>query len=141
MTLRVAEKIHLCSSAVRFGANGSCLDNVSAGGLCCGINENGEMAPYAFDHFAKRYDRHPFTGQPFAGLVFEGYPAALRLAMELHDRLPYFDLISWDMSLNCDGKPILIELNIKGQDTCFLQFFHGPLFGEYTEAVLNKVLR
>ena len=37
------------SSVVRMGVNGSKLDNYSAGGLTCGIQENGKLRKYGYN--------------------------------------------------------------------------------------------
>ena len=55
----------------------------------------------------------------------------------LHHQAPFFKLISWDIGIDKDDEPVLIEYNCHGQSIDF-QAVNGPLFGEYTEEVLQS---
>lgn len=48
-------------------------------------------------------------------------------------------MISWDLAINESGDPVLIEANFSYGQLDFHQMCNGPLFGETTEEVLNKV--
>ena len=49
-------------------------------------------------------------------------------------------LISWDLSVDEKGKPVLIEGNLTYGALDFHQMCNGPLFGRKTEDVLKSVL-
>ena len=44
--------------------------------------------------------------------------------------MPYFNLIGWDISVDKNGNPAMIEWNRAAE---LSQVAHGPAFGEYTE--------
>lgn len=48
------------------------------------------------------------------------------------------DLIGWDIAIGQDGEPILIELN-QYPDCELIQMFNGPMFGEYTDSLMEQI--
>ena len=54
-------------------------------------------------------------------------------------KLFYFDMVSWDVAINKNNKPKIIEINLSGQEINFHQFSNGPLFGDYTEQIISKL--
>lgn len=48
------------------------------------------------------------------------------------------DLVGWDIAVAEDGTPVLIELN-QYPDCEFIQLFNGPMFGKYTDALLEAI--
>ena len=52
------------------------------------------------------------------------------------EQLPYFNLIGWDVTVDADSNPVVLEYNVFRPACANAQFF-GPFFGEYTEEVLS----
>ena len=50
--------------------------------------------------------------------------------------VPYFSWIGWDVTVDEDGKPVVIEYNILNPGTVLYQF-GGPLFDNRTELALG----
>ena len=68
------------------------------------------------------------------------YHKAKSFVCSLHDRLPYFDWIGWDVAINPDGELVFIEFNV----VPFLegpQMAHGPMFGKYLDEVMERIKR
>lgn len=63
----------------------------------------------------------------------------LELVKSLHPQIPHFRLVSWDVAINEDGKPILIEVNLKYGELDFHQLNNGSLFGEDAAGILDEV--
>jgi len=139
MTLRIDEKIFPVCSVLRMGSNGSKIDNISGGGVTCTINSDGLLGDFAYDLHFEKVSAHPMSGKKFKGEKISMFPEVLKLTEHLHKQLPYFDLISWDMSIGKDGDPYLIELNLSLQECNGLQAMDGPLFKEHTDAVIKKL--
>jgi len=59
----------------------------------------------------------------------------------MHHRLMHFDLVSWDIAINKNNEPVLIEYNLSYQGTINSQIANGPLFGDLTDDVLAEVVR
>ncbi|WP_161485689.1 hypothetical protein [Gracilibacillus timonensis] len=50
-------------------------------------------------------------------------------------------MVSWDYAIDKNGDPVLIEANIPTGQIDFHQINIGPIFGEYTEKVLDHVYK
>jgi hypothetical protein len=140
MTLRLNEQLRTIAATLRIG-NGSHVDNGHAGGLLCGVNiATGRLTPFACDVLFRRYDRHPLTQEPFADRDVIAFGRVMELALAVHARLPYFDVLSCDIAVLENGTPCLVEVNTFGQGVEPHQFLKGaPLFDADTENVLAMV--
>ena len=140
VTLRLRGAIDPIAATFRMG-NGSHVDNGHAGGLLCGVDlDDARLTPFACDVFFRRFDRHPITGALFADTSIPSFDAIKDLAMLVHARLQYFDVVSCDIAVLDDGRPCLIEANTFGQGVEPHQFLKGaPLFGDKTHDVLALV--
>lgn len=49
MTLIMDRKVHHISTVLRMGTGGNKVDNASAGGITCGVKENGQLKDIAFN--------------------------------------------------------------------------------------------
>lgn len=142
ITLRLDGKVRPIAATLRMG-NGSHVDNGHAGGLLCGVNvEDGRITAFACDVFFRRFEHHPISREAFAGHVIVSFGAIRDLALAVHARLSYFDVLSCDIAITEDGSPCLVEVNTFGQGVEPHQFLKGsPLFGEETSNVLSLVAR
>jgi hypothetical protein len=141
-TLRITtlnlDEPRVLSSVLRCGIGGSHVDNLSAGGIACGVQPDGSFNDVA-THSGVPVPVHPDTGFVFAGAKVPGIADAHRLVCDLHRRLYYFDLASWDVAIDPQSKAVLIEVNLRGQSINIHQMNNGPLFGDLTEEVLHLV--
>ena len=131
---------HLLSACLRMGGKGSHTDNFSTGGIACGITEDGTLKGVAFDQSYNKHFVHP-NGISFAGRKIPNYETALKLVLNLAKRFGHFRIISWDIAIAPDYKPIIIEFNLTPQSIDLHQINNGPLFGVYTEKVLHEVFK
>ena len=138
ITLRVDGEVHLLSCVLRMGNNGACTDNQASGGVSCGVNKDGDLNSYAIDKNLVKYDQHPYSGHSFPGTI-PSMCSAISMAEEAHRSLRYFDIVSWDIGINRNREPVLIEVNLKDQEINFHQASNGPLFGIHTDRVLQAV--
>lgn len=139
MTLRLNKKIYPISSVLRMGINKNIVDNITSGGIFCGINKYGKLKDVAYDKNFNKYEIHPTTKIKFNGYQVPSYNNALELCKRLHNELHYFDLVSWDIAISTQSEPNLIELNLYGQGMNIHQLTNGPLFGDLTEEVLKTL--
>lgn len=124
-------------AAVRFGGQGSHVDNLCAGGGLCKIEEDGTISDriYQYCNWTPRYLSEE---RGLKNLVFPSFDKVRETCLSLHRRLPYMDLIGWDIAVDENGDVILIELN-QYPDCELLQMFNGPMFGEYTDDLLEAI--
>ena len=127
----------LLGAAVRFGGKGAYRDNACTGGGFCKINDDGSVEDAI--HNYRRFGWGSLkTEKGLEGLRIPNYDKVLETALRLHKSIPYMDLIGWDIAVDEDGEPVLIELN-QYPDCEFLQIFNGPMFGEYTDELLERI--
>ncbi len=143
-TLRICsilldDGVHVLSSCLRMGVDKARIDNVTAGGISVGINDDGTMDEFAYNYFTgERICVHP-QGFVFKGKVVPSYDKAIELVKKAHQIIGHFRLVSWDIAIDEVGDPVLIEANMRKGGINLLQFSNGPLFGDLTERVLNEV--
>lgn len=139
MSLLMKDGVHILSSCLRMGVDGSRVDNVTAGGISCGIKENGYIDKYAYTYFSgERMTSHP-QGFVFDGFKVPGYEKAIELVHKAHPMIPHFRLVSWDIAIDENEEPVLIEANMRKGGINLHQFNNGPLFGELTDNILDEV--
>lgn len=138
LTLRLGGRVVLASCVFRTGNSNSRVDNQSAGGIACQVDERGLLKPYGMDKYLNRYERHPATGKGF-GCEIPSVREAVSMVLAAHERLPHFDLVSWDVAIDHSGDPILVELNVVDQEINFHQAGGVSLFGEHTEDLVREL--
>lgn len=124
--------------AFRMGVGKSKVDNASFGGIYCKINEDGTLSSYAYDALGKRFDKHP-DGGSFNDIKFDFMDKVKKTVKESAQRFPHFRLIGWDIAIDKDNEPVIIEANLTMSGMDVIETICGPLFGEYTDKVLDEV--
>jgi Sugar-transfer associated ATP-grasp len=137
-TLRLDNEIKVISAVFRSGNEGRCVDNR---GIPCGVNADGRLNDCANTKYFTKYDTHPVTGKAFKGFMIPGWHSACEFVKRLHEQLLYFDSVSWDITMNPDSQPCLMEINLTFQEINFHQVNNGPLYGDLTDEVLARVFR
>lgn len=144
-TLRICsilleDGVHILSSCLRMGTGDSRVDNVTAGGISSGIDENGILDKYAYTYFTgERSEQHPSSGTVYDGYKIPSYEKAVELVRKAHPLIGHFRLVSWDIAIDSDGDAMLIEANMRKGGINLHQFDNGPLFGDLTKKVLDEV--
>lgn len=141
ITLFFNSEVHVLSSVLRMGVGGAKVDNASSGGIVCGIEPSGRLKPEAFDVKANRYDRHP-SGVRFESVSVPSFNSCLELCKKMALRLVQFTkLVSWDIAIDEQGAPVLLEANLSRGQVDFHQMCNGPIFGVLSQNVLEYVFR
>lgn len=141
VSILMKDGVYILSSNLRMGTGSSRVDNVSGGGISCGINPDGSLKDYATDCYTgAKFYRHP-QGTVFKGLKIPSYSKVLDLVKSAHPIIPHFRLVSWDIAVDVNGDPLLIEANMRKGMINLNQFNNGPLFGDLTDRVLEEVFK
>lgn len=138
MSLRQGNEVHIVSAVLRMGVNSAKVDNANAGGIFCGIDEQGMLRAVAYDVWGNQYPCHP-DGQSFAETSIPAYEKVVHAVQRLHARFTHFRLISWDFTVTPEEIPVCIEYNLKYQSINILQLANGPLFGALTNEILSEL--
>ena len=131
--------VKIYSVIVRMGIGNAVVDNASSGGITCGVEADGRLKPVAFNAGGKRYDEHPTTGLKFNEVVIPNYDKMEALIKEWHKKFPHFRLLSWDIAVDKNDEPMLVEVNLRYGELDFHQLNNGPVFGDDTKKILDEV--
>ena len=138
MTLKLDEPA-VVSSVIRVGRAGSPVDNMTfRRRRCLRDQPGGRLNAWATDSRDNRVSSIRTT--VIASMVRKCRGSRRRGTSCGAPPAPfYFDLASWDVTIDPQCRPTLVEVNLRGQEISFHQVNNGPLFGERTEEVLHHV--
>ena len=134
MTMRVDGEAACIMSYLRVGGSGMPVDNFQSGGLACSI-EHGKLRGWGVDRDCRFHRTHPANGIPIGGEL-PAYGDAIALCQTLHRSLPWFDLVAWDIAIDRQHRPRIIEFNVQSLGIRAFQMAGGPLFGPEGSAAL-----
>lgn len=144
-TLRVAvyksvvnEQPHVVSAVIRIGKQGEFVDNAHAGGRFVGIDINsGILMKEAMDQFGNR--TNVWNGIDLSNKEFHipSWNQVKELARSIASRMYHMRLIAFDLSVDCNGKPRLIEANVGGFSFWLFMYTNQNPLGEYTDEIIN----
>lgn len=139
MTLILDDEVKVLPwCAFRMGIGNSKVDNASFGGIYCKVNEDGSLSNFAYDALGKKFEKHPDGGE-FSSVKFEFIDKIRNLVKAAAQRFPHFRLIGWDIAIDENNEPVIIEANLTMSGMDVIETICGPLFGDYTEKVLEEV--
>lgn len=138
VTYRKGPEVFVLSSTMKIGKKGEVVDNGHSGGVFCGIKDGilGDTI----------YSLNPFSASPLESIVehtkkitLPNYNKLVKAAKELALQLPYSRYAGWDLSIDSNGDPILIEVNLSCPGGNIMQIPNGPLFGEMSNEILQEI--
>ena len=106
-------KIRVLAATIRLGTvKDSFVDNRAVGGAAVGIDENGRLKKYGFQHakYGTKISQHPVTGLVFEGYQLPYWNEVVDLVTKAHKAIINVQSIGWDVALTPTG-PVLIEGN------------------------------
>lgn len=136
LSYRSGMEILIIYSVVRIGRLGSDVDNQCAGGISTIITKDGKLGSKAFGGFSTDNIVKTDTGVVLDGYQLPSYDKAINMIKRLHLKLPFFDIVGWDIAIGQDGEPILIEFNTN-PGLSQSAFCSG--MGEYTERIIREL--
>ena len=131
--------VTIYSAVVRMGVGDSKLDNYSAGGMTCGIKEDGTLRKYCVNKKGEKLESHPTSHTVFERYKIPSYDKALTLIRKAHPMIAHFRSIAWDIAIDEEGEAVLIEANLCRGGIDSLQVNNGPLYGKDTKKILDEV--
>lgn len=130
LTLNINQKCTLLSTFLRMGAKGSYVDNLSGGsGVLVGINNEGYVNSFGIDKSFKKIYHSPM-GLEFKGVIVPSFDTITQKIIDFHKKIPFANLIGWDVTIDKEGNPIVIEVNLDSALIEAHQVFNGPVFGD-----------
>lgn len=140
ISLALNGKVSPVNYALRCGATGSITDNQitedGRGMYIIGVEPDGTLKDKAVYSCGELITKAP-NGQEFAGRKLPNFEQALQMTTRIHEKLPHFGFMGFDVCFTADGTPTIMEYNIKGPGVLYYQYVNGPLFGERTQEVID----
>lgn len=132
---------HVMSAFVKVGQTGEFADNHGHDRFFIGIHMNGTFCDFAINHDLQKFQSIP-SGYDFAGKRVPSFDKVCAAIEEAHKKLAHFGFAFWDVCVDENGDPVIVEVNLRYPDTVIPQACGiGGFLGEYTEEVLNRYLR
>lgn len=95
------------------------------------LDAEGAINPFAVDVEWRRFTHHPETGLALDGLRIPEYRRMTEHCLGLHDRLPQFGYIGWDVVLDREGAIKVMEFNTAHPETRLIEMSLGPCFRDF----------
>lgn len=140
-TLLFKKKVRPLAALIRIGNAGSQVDNWCSGGSLLGIDlESGQCLDWAMAN-----DRSRITVLPSGidlsktALKVPNFNEVKAAVCRCHYRIPYIKMISWDIALDEENCPVLIENNFGGMIQLH-EATTGPLFGALMDELCDEYL-
>ena len=136
LSYRSGMEILIVYSVVRIGRRGAVIDNQCAGGISTTIGKDGRLGKSAFGGYSSDGIEKTDTGVLLDGYELPSYDKAIEMVKRLHLKLPFFNIVGWDVAIQEDGEPVLIEFNT---NPGLSQSAFGSGMGEYTERIIREL--
>lgn len=88
----------------------------------------GRLSDTGYLHDWRSTDTHPDTGFHFAGRVIPRFGQAAELCRSLHASCPHMLCLGWDVCIDQDEQPQIMEWNARYNDIKFSEATMGPCF-------------
>lgn len=86
------------------------------------LNDEGYLANW------KTVDQHPDSKVAFLNKVIPNYKECVALVLRLHKKMPMVQCIGWDVVVDQNSKPMVMEWNGYSNDIKFSEATQGPCF-------------
>lgn len=135
-TLYLNGKFSVLSIVIRAGGKGSEVDNLSSGGMMIGVSNEGFLLGFGVTDNYKRKRKH--NGLKLDGIKLDFIPEVIKRLEDAH--IHDFSLskfIGWDIMIDINGEPIIVEVNASQPGVRGIQYCTGPVFGDRTQEVID----
>lgn len=122
---------------LRIGKVGNVADNILLGGHCVKILEGGKLSNEYFDIYGNLISTFNNVDLEDNNLVLPNYENIISFGKRVASKFPHHNVLALDIALNEANKPKLVEINFDALSIEMLYFAHVPLFGKYTDEVLQ----
>ena len=130
--------VEILKLSIRIGIDEHISNTGGRGGVLAGVNENGELTPCAYGLDCKCYYKHPVYGYKFGDITVPFVDRVIEYVKKGHPMVSRFKIISWDLGVDEEGDPVLMETNLTMSGILYNQLVDGPLFGNHTKQILKK---
>ena len=118
----------LCAAYLRLGRKGAKFVSSAQALKIPVVNNEGKLGDFALDPDWIRCYSHPDSGAKFEGRKIPHFTHAVSLCVKLHEKVPQFTVVGWDVAITESGLVELMEWNAGLPDIKFSEATTGPCF-------------
>lgn len=139
-TLNLNGVVSVCSRTLKCGPKDSIVDNIGSGrrGVMVGIESDGRLKDFGF--YGNGDIAYMHNDVSFAGYKIKHFLEVENAATMLHSFVPGCKIIGWDIALDENDDPVLIEGNTVCPGITIGQICSGPIFGRRTNEVIKYII-
>lgn len=130
------EEVTLFPASMRFGVEGSHTDIVWIDGVevanVVGIEDSGIIK----DRYVS-FSGNIQVEKKINNRIVPSWDKIRNIISEGHKRMPFFDIIGWDFTVDENSNPVCIEYNIIWPGTILYQYANGPFAGNSTDEFIS----
>lgn len=130
-------EIHYLRSIIRMGGKGADVDNAHAGGRFIGVDDNGYLGSYVCDNVGNVSTFHNDIDFSMSKFQVPNFENVKNLALQTASRIIHSNLLAFDIILDKDNNPKILEINNSGFGAWLFQFTSGTSFREYTDDIIE----
>jgi len=118
--------------SLRFGKEGIRISNMAAGGLSIFLDKEGRAVTNAYNELGMDAgERHPTTNVLYKELQVPGMNECIEMCIQSHHRFPYLRFIAWDIFIDREARPKMIEWNAWMPGMWEAEALIGPLCPDF----------
>ena len=122
---------------LRIGAKNLHVDNTKFGGVRIGINKNGTLNNFAVDGVGTKLFEINSIDLGSEHLQIPFFDKVKQLAVEIARRNIHHRVLGLDIMIDSENNIRCLEINNFGNGIEGFQYCNGPLFGEFTDEVIE----
>ena len=135
----VDNDVKVLHAMFRMGQPGSLIDNASQGGVCCGVDiESGKLNNFAITVSGHKTFVH--NNVTLENKIMPKFNEMKAVVKDIGSKFPYHRILGHDICLDKNGEVKFIEVNNRNLGINEHQMVSGPLFGKYTDEIIDFCL-
>jgi len=141
-TLYIYGRISTVNIMFRHGQNKALVDNAGAGGVFCGVETDGHFIGKSLDGRLKQHEITAF-GEKYSDLYIPKVTEICHYVEAAHLKyLPMMGHVAWDVALDKDSRPVVIEINLGWPGILTEQLSSSrPIYGSRTQEVIEFAIK
>ena len=137
----ITGKPRYLKSFLRIGRMGKIIDNASAGGIVVPVDKDGNFSKEGYTTFPYSILNQSDSGIEFAGYQFTRFPELVKEALNAHSRMPFFNLVGWDITIDDNNNIVIVECNPPCDMKIGQVMFRTSYLSDFQDEILKRVFQ
>ena len=135
------ETCEFISAYVRIGRAGKLTDNASSGGITCQVMPDGKLGDFPCTVTPYNIIEKTDAGIVISGYQIDGFNEMIEMAVRAHSCLPMFGIVGWDICMDKNGVPTIIEFNPDPDMRIEQLTFHNTCLLDKQEEMIKEIFK